>query len=334
MLLLMVGWYSGRTNKLKIIKFQENIFLFYYKIILIFMGDDMKPSNRVIWFMALIVFFIIPGCSNDKKESDSGSGYSLFRNDNISPAPGKKISVTQKTPQNIVVSWDASSDYETQQKNLQYKLVYSARNNINTVESADKNGTVIMGWTPGTLSRQVKGLLASGNYYFTVLVRDEAGNMAVYIPQSLSAPDPNLPAANMVMRDEAANKAMFPQRKQPAHDANTPQVESGLTVSDISFDSVTVSWEPADDDLTAPDRLQYKVIYSINRDIDNVKDAENNGQTSIEWTANITTHSVSGLEPSTTYYIVTLVRDEAGNTALYEPHEVTTISQSGKGSGE
>lgn len=294
----------------------------------------MKPSYRMIWFMALIGFFIIPGCSNDKKENDSDSGYSLFRNDNISPTPGKGISVTRKTPQNIVVTWDASSDYETLQKNLQYKLVYSARNDISSVESAEKNGTVIMGWTPGTLSRQVKGLSASGIYYFTVLVRDEAGNIAVYTPQSLSAPDSNLPAANMTMRDEAANKPMFPPRKPIANDANAPQVDPGLTVSDISFDSVTVSWEPADDNVTAPERLQYKVIYSTSRDIDNVKDAENNGQIAMEWSTNITSHRISGLESSTTYYIVALVRDEAGNTALYEPHEVTTISQDGKGSGE
>jgi hypothetical protein len=138
----------------------------------------------------------------------------------------------------------------------------------------------------------------------------------------------------MAMRDEAANKSRFQPRKPTSHDANAPQVDPGLTVSDVSFDSASISWEPAEDDVTPPDRLQYKVIYSTNRDIDNVKDAENNGQTSIEWTANITSHRVSGLEPSTTYYIVTLVRDEAGNTSLYELHEVTTISQSEKDSGE
>jgi hypothetical protein len=294
----------------------------------------MKPSYRMIWFMTLVVFFIIPGCSDDKKESDSNQEHSLFRNDNIPPTPGKKITVTQKTPQNMAATWDASSDYETLQKNLQYKLVYSMRNDIGTVDSAETNGTVIMGWTPGTLSRQVKGLSATGTYYFTVLVRDEAGNTAVYIPQSLSTSDSNLPAANAGMRDEAGNKAIFPPRKPSVHDANTPQVESDLTVSEISFDSATVSWEPADDDVTTPDRLQYKVIYSTSRDIDNVKDAENNGQTAMEWTANITSHRINGLEPSTTYYIVTLVRDEAGNTSLYEPHEVTTTSQSVKGSGE
>jgi hypothetical protein len=294
----------------------------------------MKPSYRMILFMALVVFFIIPACSDDKKESDSSSGRSLFHSDNIPPTPGKKISVTQKTPQNIVISWDASSDYETFQKNLQYKLVYSARNNIGTVDSAEKNGTVVMGWTPGTLSRQVKGLSATGTYYFTVLVRDEAGNAAVYIPQPLSPQDSNLSAANMAMRDEAGNKAMYPARKPSARETNIPQVESGLTVSDISSDGATVTWEPAGDDATAPDKLQYKVIYSTNRDIDNVKDAENNGQTAMEWTANITSYRVSGLEPSTTYFVVTLVRDEAGNMAIYEPHEVTTISQTGKGTGE
>jgi hypothetical protein len=366
----------------------------------------MKPSNRVIWLVAIIAFFIIEGCSGDKEGVSSGSGDSVSGNDNISPTPGEKISVKESAPKIIVVSWDASSDNKTLEKDLQYKLIYSKKNNINTVESAEKNGMVIMGWTPGTLSRQVKGLSAADTYYFTALVRDRAGNIAVYMPQALSTqdlippvgkgpvsvsnisrdslvvswpsaiddvtPQENLqykllymPPNNMRMmanaenngmlimdwtvnvksrqvsglasinsynfvvmvKDEAGNKTMYPAQKSSVLDVNAPQVESEITLSEISFDGATVSWGAANDDVTAPEKLQYKVIYSTARDIDTVNDADNNGQVALPWTANVSTCRISGLEPSTTYYIATLVKDEAGNKTLYEPREVTTISR-------
>jgi hypothetical protein len=373
------------------------------KILLSFAGDDMKPSNRVIWLVALIPFLIISGCSDDKEGANSASGDSVSAHDNISPTPGKKISVKQTAPKIIMVLWDASTDNETVTKDLQYKLIYSTRNNIGTVDSAEKNGTVVMGWTPGTLSRQIKGLSTSNTYYFTALVRDKAGNIAVYMPQTLSTQDSNPPVAKgqvsvsniskdsiivswppaiddvtaqenlqykllymphdstkmtvnpensgtlimdwtanakskqvnglastnsyyfvVMVKDEAGNKTLYPSQKFSSLDVNAPQVDSGIIVSEISPEGVTVSWEAASDDVTSPDKLQYKVVYSTDRNVDNVSEADSNGQVSLGWTANISTHKVSGLEPSTTYYIVTLVRDEAGNEALYEPREITT----------
>jgi hypothetical protein len=363
----------------------------------------MKPSNRVIWLVALIPSLIIAGCSGDKEGVSSSSGNSVSAKDNISPAPGRKISVTQTAPKVILVLWDASDDNETPKKDLQYKLIYSTRNNIGTVDSAEKNGTVVMGWTPGTLSRQVKGLSASDTYYFTALVRDKAGNMAVYKPQALSTQDSNPPVAKgqvslsniskdsiivswppsvddvtsqenlqykllylpsdstkstanpeisgtlimdwtanvkskqvnglasansyyfvVMVRDEAGNKTIYPSQKLSTLDVNAPQMDSGIVVSEITSDGVTVSWEAASDDVTAPDKLQYKVVYSTDRNIDKVSEADSSGKVSLGWTANIITHKVTGLEPSTTYYILTLVKDEAGNEALYEPKEITT----------
>jgi hypothetical protein len=371
----------------------------------------MKPSNRVIWLVALISFFIIAGCSDDKERGDSGSRDSVSGKDNISPTPGKKISVTQSTPKIILVSWDASTDNETLTKDLQYKLIYSTRSNINTVNSAEKNGTVVMGWSPGTLSRQVKGLSASGTYYFTALVRDKAGNMAVYMPQMLSTVDSTPPVAKgsvsvsniskdslmvswppaiddvtsqeklqykllytppnnirmianaensgtlimdwtvnvksrqvndlalmssyyfvVMVKDEAGNKTMYPPQKgtvldtsAPGASANTPSAESGVTVNDITSDSAIVSWGTANDDTASTEKLQYKVVYSTSRNIDNVNDANANGQVALGWTANVSSHRISGLEPSTNYYIATLVKDEAGNETLYGSREVTTL---------
>jgi hypothetical protein len=381
------------------------------KIILMSTGDDMKPPNRVIWIMALIAFFSIAGCSRDKGEGDSSSGTAVSGRDNIPPTPGKRVSVKESGLKTIVVSWDTSSDNETPEKDLQYKLIYSKKNNISTIESAEKYGTVVMGWTPGSLSRQVKGLSTADTYYFTVLVRDRAGNIAVYMPQALSTVDSTPPVAKgpvvvsniskdslmvswppaiddvtsqeklqykllytppnnirmianaensgtlimdwtvnvksrqvndlalmssyyfvVMVKDEAGNKTMYPPQKgtvpdasAPGLGANAPSAESGVTVSDITSDSATVSWGTANDDAASNEKLQYKVVYSTSRNIDNVNDANANGQVALGWTANVSSHRISGLEPSTTYYITTLVKDEAGNETLYGSREVTTL---------
>jgi hypothetical protein len=195
----------------------------------------------------------------------------------------------------LVVSWPPAIDDVTSQDNLQYKLISMPPNSTRVMVSDENNGTLIMDWTVNVRSRQVNGLASANSYNFIVMVKDEAGNKTIYPPQ-----------------------------KSSSLDVNAPQVESGITVSEVSFDGATVSWEAANDDVTAPEKLQYKVIYSTDRNIDNVSEADSNGQVALGWTANISVHKVSGLEPSTTYYIVTLVRDEAGNASLYEPREVTT----------
>ncbi len=371
----------------------------------------MKSSDRFIWLVAFISCFVIACCSNDKGGESSGSGEAISGKDIIPPTPGKIISVKASGLKTITVSWEASSDNETQQKDLQYKLIYSNRNNISTVESAEKNGTVIMGWTPGTLSRQIKGMSAADTFYFTVLVRDRAGNIALYMPQVLSTTDSTPPVAKgpvsvssisrdslmvswppamddvtsqeklqykllyttpnnikmianvensgtlimdwtanvksrqvndlasmntyyfvVMVKDEAGNKTMYTPQKSSTLDAgapgpgtNAPSGESGVTVSDITSDSATVSWGIANDDAVLNEKLQYKVVYSTSRNIDNVSDANANGQIALGWTANVNSYRINGLEPSTTYYIATLVKDEAGNETLYGFREVSTL---------
>ena len=44
-----------------------------------------------------------------------------------------------------------------------------------------------------------------------------------------------------------------------------------------------------------------------------------------DWTANLLSAPVTGLVTNTTYWLAVLVRDGAGNTALYTPQAVTTL---------
>jgi len=368
----------------------------------------MKPMGIYNSLFVIIMLIFNAGCSG----SDSGSSdrFSLSGKDEDSPVAGKNISIKHSDQKTVIVVWDEASDNMTSKKDLQYKLVFSDKNNISDVEGAQKYGRTAMGWTPGVLSRQVKGISPSSTYYFTALVRDEAGNVSVYKPQILSTPDNNPPVARgtiafsnitkdglvvswppavddvtsqenlqyklvympqggmrmtieadnnssllmdwavnarthrvsglpqvnayyfvVMVRDESGNKANYPPQKVTgSSDTAAPSPDEGVFVSDVTDRSATVSWNAATDDVTTQEKLQYKVVYSKNRDIFSVSDAESNGQTALGWTANISSHKVRGLEPSTTYYFVTIVKDEAGNSSLYDIQNASTQNDSGK----
>jgi hypothetical protein len=167
---------------------------------------------------------------------------------------------------------------------------------------AENNGALLMDWAVNARSHRVNGLAPVNAYYFVVMVRDEAGNKANYSPQKVTGSSDSIP----------------------------PSADEGVFVSDVTDRSATVSWNAATDDMTTQEKLQYKVVYSKNRDIFSVNDAESNGQTALGWTANISSHKVRGLEPSTTYYFVTIVKDEAGNASLYDIQNASTQNDTGK----
>ncbi|MEI6079042.1 MAG: hypothetical protein WCQ53_00190 [bacterium] len=81
-----------------------------------------------------------------------------------------------------------------------------------------------------------------------------------------------------------------------------------------------VTWDQASDDITLPANLMYKVVKASSAEaIDTVEkaDAIEGSDLLMDWTANTTTLSVSGLVPETTYYFAVIAKDEDGNKALY-----------------
>lgn len=106
---------------------------------------------------------------------------------------------------------------------------------------------------------------------------------------------------------------------------NEPPVvaKKTITTSNITHNSVQLSWEPASDTVTDAAHLQYKVIFSEKNNIGTVTDAENNGTiahnitgTAITGTAVMAT-VVTDLTPNTTYYFNVIVRDQVGNKSIY-----------------
>lgn len=141
-------------------------------------------------FMAIIFALSFLHCKNNSTETGSadtktsGTGTS----DTVAPSVGSLSSFSGISATQIGVNWTAATDAVTAAAQLEYKLVKDnvSVTNINTIALANaKTGVdLIMNWTPNTTGYVATGLTALTTYYFAVLVRDSAGNIALYTPSS------------------------------------------------------------------------------------------------------------------------------------------------------
>jgi len=92
----------------------------------------------------------------------------------------------------------------------------------------------------------------------------------------------------------------------------------------VTDTQVTVNWGAASDDVSAPTALQYRLLKSTANNLDTIANAETNGNEVMPYTANTTTFAAAGLSPCVTYYFAVIVRDAAGNKALYTQQSSTT----------
>jgi uncharacterized repeat protein (TIGR02543 family) len=111
--------------------------------------------------------------------------------DTTAPVVGTGITFTSTGESGTTVNWGAATDAVTAQGSLSYKLVMaSAAASIDTVNEASAITTTAAGmamdWTVNTTTKAVTGLTATTSYYFAVLVKDGAGNMALYAPASVT----------------------------------------------------------------------------------------------------------------------------------------------------
>lgn len=114
------------------------------------------------------------------------------------PVPGTNISFTDTSNNAALFTWGAATESDLSSENessprtsgtsiLEYKVVQStSANDIDTVEEANAitGSGIVQDWTPNITSAEAENLTASTTYYFAVLVRNAAGSMALYPPES------------------------------------------------------------------------------------------------------------------------------------------------------
>ena len=123
--------------------------------------------------------------TNDLGASDpSGSASGKVE----APVPGGAgvLTFSDATSSSIRVSWQKATDNVSAQAALQYKVVRSLSDNVQTVVDAEANGTVVQDWTADIATVNATGLSAGTTYWFNVLARDTAGNKSAYASNSES----------------------------------------------------------------------------------------------------------------------------------------------------
>jgi hypothetical protein len=168
----------------------------------------------------------------------------------------------------------------------------------------------VFDYTSDVATHNLSGLTSSTSYAFALLVRDVAGNRALYAPATISTPD-----------------------------VSAPTPGSAITFGTTTATDIPILWGAASDDVTPAASLTYKVVRAATMAaIDTL--AEIAAITAApglitDYTANLTTVTATGLDSSTSYFFAVVVRDASGNEALYTatPGATRDVTEPVLGSG-
>src|SRR6185503_5815652 len=221
--------------------------------------------------------------------------------DTTAPVAGNAGAITTANvaTMSLTLNWTKATDDVSAQSALQYEVRRSASNNLDTVANAEANGTVVLGYTADIATANVTGLDPATGYYFNLIVKDAAGNKAVYVTKNeTTLADTTAPVAGNA---------------------------GAITTANVSTMSLTLNWTKATDDVTAQSALQYEVRRSATNNLDTVANVEANGTVVLAYTADIATANATGLDPATGYYFNVIVKDAAGNKAVYATKNETTL---------
>lgn len=220
------------------------------------------------------------------------------------PTVGTPIVFSNVTATGVVVGWGLASDAATSVAGLKYKVVKASdAAAIDTLEECDaitSGDALVKEYTPGVTSVLVTGLASSTSYAFAVVVKDVAGNRALYTPATMSTLDISAPSVGTVLRASA-----------------------------VTATSMNLSWGAATDDVTPQGGLQYKLVRAANAaaidTLEEVAQISSGSGLVQDFTAGLTTKVASGLSSSTSYAFAVVVRDQQGNQAIYAPLTQSTL---------
>jgi len=210
------------------------------------------------------------------------------------------LTFSQIEKQQLRVSWVKATDKSTPQDEIQYAVYMSqlltAVASVNQMESAsvlvqdylaDVSYAIITDLEPGT------------QYFFNVVAKDEFGNKTAYTAGAVYT------AADVT---------------PPVPGANGAILTTGITQT-----SVSLSWSPASDDVDVNSDFEYRLYRSLSNNITTVAQAKTNGTFCALFVNGETSYTVTGLNPSSTYYFNLIVEDRSMNEAAYAPTYATTI---------
>jgi len=177
------------------------------------------------------------------------------------PIPGDgdaTLTITDILPAQATVSWNAASDNHDSATDLEYRLYTSLLADIDTVDNVNLNGSPAGDWTSAVTTLDASGLTPNAVQYINVLVRDLAGNEAVYIMESVTTPNPifmfHTPAsAGFVLDRDAGNSACETAKSNSFVTLPSANVKILISFEDDSIvDMPDDYWVPIDRFMTGP----------------------------------------------------------------------------------
>ena len=169
-------------------------------------------------------------CNQSRRPFRHGTSAGIcFRYDVPTAGGGGTIAVSELASNSAKLTWTATTDPGTDSAKLQYKVIYSI-SDITSVAAADAlPGT----WTADIITATVTGLTASTDYYFAVIVKDEAGNKALYT--AATGKTTAAPSGGGGGTTTGSTVVEVNGQKQDAGTSNT-QTAGGQTVTTIKVD--------------------------------------------------------------------------------------------------
>ncbi len=240
-------------------------------------------------FACCVLFLtVLVSCGGEQSSTASG--------DTVEPQRSGNITFADIRFNEVTLLWPEASDNVTSAEGLEYRVIRSsAFANINTIREclAVQSADVIMEWGAFVPSITVGSLEQEVTYWFSVLVRDEAGNISIYYPQQVRT---------------IANTAPVPG--------------SSIVYSDREKTSLKVEWGAATDGNFSQDDLLYRLVRATNAsDIDTPEEA---AAVEGEWTSYPFIVDVTGLTEATRYYFAVAVKNPDDKMSLYTPQMTTT----------
>ena len=219
----------------------------------------------------------------------------------LAPFPGSALRFSTVGANSLTVAWDVAIDDVSDKSLLEYQLVKAPA--LADLDSLDKvlsrSGTdIILPWTKSVLSKLVTGLTSSQTTAFAVLVKDEKGSTAAYLPAEVTT--------------------LY---------SPPPVIGAPIALSNVTDVGFTSAWGGSSSSNSFAENLEYRGVIAGDRTlIDTASEALalTGSNVVFDWTKDLSGFEAVGLAGHTSYAFAVLVRDEAGGLALYEPVSFTT----------
>ncbi len=263
----------------------------------------------------LIIFIFSISCTGKNPIPTAPSSDQVTQTPGQSPIPGNDgaIEVIKVTSDTIEINWQNATDDNTKTEELLYRVYYSTSGEINTTEQIESDANAVNEWTKNIKSLKITGLVQGTKYFVFVIVKNNAGRMALYnkVIQFTTIPD-----------------------------TTPPQVYIKDYQTTFSDNTLKIKWDKAYDNKTPESELEYRLFIIDRNDYLDLKNSRKNLEKYLKryentdkehlfnWSKNKYEHNFSlpsGVSQDIFVYLYfwLCVRDKAGNIgytfAHYEP---------------